>query len=715
MVRASLTATVAAVALGCALVTPVADGDGPGGERAAGPSPYSLANRCLAIKAKDNGRFVAAAGESYSATTDRAAATPFFLEPTGLGRYMLIDRDGRFASVGAPKPTDPRGYAPVEPAPEPGSSGEWALHGERGGSFALVSRATGRSMTAIPVTGQLAVSTVGPERVTSFAFGTAAGCARFPEAAVGATGDTFDGTRRDGTVFGFAETHLHITANMRAGGRVISGEPFDRFGITEALGHDAELHGADGSADVTGNLLRAGVPFGTHDTGGWPTFGGWPVHDTNTHQQTYYVWLKRMWEAGERLVVAQTIEDQPICEIEPVRAHSCGETQTIRREVQRLRALERYVDAQGGGPGRGWFRLVENPGQARRVIEDGKLAVVIGVESSNPFGCSELEGEPQCTKADVDRGISAFRRWGIRGMFIAHWVDNAFAGAALEGGTKGTFINVFERFQTGHWFRTRPCPDPSQGEEVSTLSPFELQVLASYFPATSSLAEEGMPTYPPGKQCNLKGLTKLGRYLVRRLMDAHMLIEVDHLSERARDRVLAIASRRDYPLVSSHNGTGGSWTGKELRRLYAAGGIAAATPAAAPELAEKIDALSRAPRGARRVAVPLGTDTGGFSSLPDPPADAATDPLTYPFRSYDGRVTFARERSGERVFDYNADGVAHYGLFADLLADMRRRPGGEAALHSLFGSAEAYLEMWSRTRGDGERRPDRRPQPSLRP
>ena len=41
---------------------------------------------------------------------------------------------------------------------------------------------------------------------------------------------------------------------------------FDRFGITEALGHDAELHGADGSDDVTGNLLRDGLPFGTHDT-----------------------------------------------------------------------------------------------------------------------------------------------------------------------------------------------------------------------------------------------------------------------------------------------------------------------------------------------------------------------------------------------------------------------------------------------------------------
>ncbi len=98
---------------------------------------------------------------------------------------------------------------------------------------------------------------------------------------------------------------------------MIYGEPFDRYGITEALGHDADVHGADGSGDVTGNLLRTGLPFGTHDTHGWPTFAGWPVNDTITHQQTYYVWLRRAWMAGERLVVAQTVEDQPICEVEP--------------------------------------------------------------------------------------------------------------------------------------------------------------------------------------------------------------------------------------------------------------------------------------------------------------------------------------------------------------------------------------------------------------
>src|SRR6185312_11025064 len=107
----------------------------------------------------------------------------------------------------------------------------------------------------------------------------------------------------------------------------------------------------------------------------------------------------------ERLVVAQTAEDEPLCNIEPIRTHSCDEMDTVKLEIKRLHQLQRYVDAQSGGPGKGWFRLVYNPTQARRVIERGKLAVVIGMETSDALGCSEFQGAPQCTKEDIDAGI----------------------------------------------------------------------------------------------------------------------------------------------------------------------------------------------------------------------------------------------------------------------------------------------------------------------
>jgi hypothetical protein len=362
--------------------------------------------------------------------------------------------------------------------------------------------------------------------------------------------------------------------------------------------------------------------------------------------------------------------------------------------VRELRGLQRYVDARSGGPGRGFFRLVYDAGAARRVIERGKLAVVIGVESSNPFGCRLQEGRATCTRAAVDRGLAAYHRLGIRSLFLAHWFDNAFAGSALEGDLKGAFIGAMNRLETGHYFHVAACPHPGQGEVPAVAPKAAIDLVAPYFNGVAALSTLPIPSYPAARRCNARGLTALGAHLVRRMMGLHMLIEADHLGERARDRVLAIAAKHHYPVVSGHNGTGGTWSASELRRLYAVGGIAAATPDTAPGLVRKVLRFRRF--GGRRgvLGVPLGTDVGGFASLPGP--RPASPPLGYPFTSYLGHVSFRRQTTGTRVFDLNRDGVAHYGLIADLIADVQRQPRGRNALGLLFHSAEAYLQTWER-------------------
>ncbi len=621
------------------------------------PSRPDLANGCFALGSAATGRFVAIReGAGYGADRrTKAGAAAFYLKPTDLATYMLQDLDRKLMAV------DSAGA--VSRAGSPGEPAEWAIRRVSEGSFSIASTADGRQLAVDPATGDLilvSARSAGPRR--RFEFVPDRRCKRFPEARVGASGKPFKGTRPNGTVVGFADDHLHITADMRAGGRVIYGENFDRFGITEALGHDADEHGPDGSLDVTGNLLRTGSPAGTHDTHGWPTFAGWPVHDTYTHQQTYYIWLKRAWKAGERLVVAQMVEDEPLCRIEPLRSHSCDEMETIKLEIRRLRALQDYIDAQAGGRGRGWLRIVTNPGRARSVIEHGKLAVVIGMEASDPFGCSEFEGEPQCTRADIDRGLRELRRLGLRSMFITHWIDNAFGGAAFEGGATGEFISAMQQEQTGQPFESEPCGRADEADG----------------------------------QCNAKGLTSLGRYLVRRLMEHHMLIETDHLSQHARRTVMGIAERKGYPLISSHTGTGGAWTPAQLRRLYRLGGLASARLATAPELAAEINRLRHYRDHRHYFGVGIGSDTGGFNALPGPRSDAQSHPLRYPFKAYYCNVKLHRESTGQRVYDLNTDGVAHYGLVPDLIADMQRQQGGRRALRPLFRSAEAYLQMWER-------------------
>lgn len=620
MTRTRLSAS--AVAAFAALVIG-AGADGAAPDRAPLSTTSQLANSCVAI------------GD---------AAGSFYLKPTALRRYLIQDSAGNLLVATG---------SGVSRAAQPGPEAEWTI--ARVGRRFVVHTPPPVRPLGVDSSGQFVLG----GSTTRLRLFRAGGCLAYPEAPTGARGKPFSGTHADGTVTGIADLHLHPVADLRAGGQVIAGEAFDRFGITEALGRDSDVHGPDGSLDITGNLLRTGSPAGIHDTEGWPSFAGWPTHDTLTHQQVYYRWLERAWMSGLRLVVAQAVEDQPLCDIEPRRSHSCDETETIKLEIQRLRELQDYVDAQSGGRGRGWFRIVTSPERARKVIARGKLAVVIGAESSNPVGCSERNGEPLCTKPQIKAGLAELRRLGVRSMFVTHWTDNALGGPAFEGGAKGEFIGLMQQSHTGHPFATEPC---TTGDE-----------------------DEGT--------CNARGLTDHGAYFVRRMIAEGMLIEADHMSQRTRAAVFAIAKRNDYPLVSSHTGTGGEWPPEQLRALRRLGGISSATPGSADEMIGRIGELRRH-SGDAHTAVALGSDTGGFADLPGPPADAAENPLVYPFRSFAGNVRFARQRTGERSFDYNADGVAHYGLFADLIADIQRRPGGRRALSSLFSSAEGYLQMW---------------------
>ncbi len=544
-------AGVVAAAIGvCGLATAAVLASPASGRRSQPPSElrvFALANRCFALRSVGSGRYVAASGSSsYAArATSPGAAMPFYMKPTGLGTYLLYGKGARLMSVG----------------PDGATVGRAAGAGPKT-EFALGVAATGRPGISIRSTanrglvfargggGRLALSgRTGLAGSALFTFVPRSGCTAFPEAQVDAVAHGQGTITKNGKIFGFVDDHVHVTGNMRAGGDVISGEPYDRFGIPTALGEDAKVHGPDGKLDVTGNLLRSGSPVGTHDTHGWPTFVGWPTYNSMTHQQAYYVWVERAWRAGMRMMVAQTADDSPLCRLEPRHAvPTCSETASIEAQIRTLKGLESYVDAQAGGPGRGWFRLVYSPAQARQVMRAGKLAVLIGIESSDLFGCSLSAGKADCTRADIDRGLARYKRLGVRGMFVAHWVNNAFAGSALETGAKGIFINILNRFQTGSYFKTGACPDPGQGASVGTLPQSFLKSLTKYFPAATALAQQPMPTYPSGLQCNSRRLTPLGRYLIQRLIANHMLIEVDHLSEWARDEVLTMAEQAHYPL-----------------------------------------------------------------------------------------------------------------------------------------------------------------------
>src|SRR5262249_55150419 len=68
---------------------------------------------------------------------------------------------------------------------------------------------------------------------------------------------------------------------------------------------------------------------------------------------------------------------------------------------------------------------------------------------------------------------------------------------------------------------------------------------------------------------------------------------------------------------------------------------------------------------------------------------------------YDGSQTvdgipLTLQCTGERRFDFNEMGLAHYGLLPDLIADLQNVDVPREDIEMLFHSAEDYVRMWRR-------------------
>ncbi|GAA1568487.1 hypothetical protein GCM10009678_59120 [Actinomadura kijaniata] len=514
---------------------------------------------------------------------------------------------------------------------------------------------------------------------------------RDPEPATGATGTPMTGTTPDGQVRGYVDAHSHLTSYEAFGGMLMCGRPFDPHGVREAL-KDCPDHHPDGGLAWFENFTRQGSPFGRHDPRGYPTFRDWPAHDSLTHQQAYHKWVERSWRAGQRILVNQLVANRTLCEIYPLKRTTCDEMDVIRLQARRTRELQDHIDRESGGPGRGWFRIVTSPAEARRVIESGRMAVVLGVETSEPFGCRQVLGAPRCTARDIDEGLDEMHRLGVRSMFVCHKFDNALCGVRFDSGTTGVVMNLGNLVGSGRFWQADHCA--ATGPHDNEIAPAGGigDLLAGPLRALRPLGVT-VPVYPSAPHCNVNGLTPLGEHMVRGLAARGMLVELDHMSAKAADRALDILEERRYSgVISSH-----SWSDEHYaRRVYGLGGMLTSYGFAADGFVTQWRRAKKDRDGRYLFGFGYGLDANGMGPLPPPRADAGKNPLRYPYRSpVDPGVTLTRQTTGQRTWDVNTEGVAHYGLVPDWIADMRNIAGSEIT-DDLARGAEAYLRMWER-------------------
>lgn len=716
---------------------------------------HSLADGCYTIDA-------ALAGSGDSRWLDASEAEDMFvfnavspadgakirMRAAGLGTYLLYDEEGFY--VVSEQSGDSRFLARHERLESDltllddsfVSPAEWDLEvaANDGARFQLHHRESGEFLAP---DGSL-VSDV--DNAATISFYPATGCAEFPELSVDAAGEVNGALWDDGDVYGFVETHAHLFTNQGFGGAgMFHGGPYHRLGVEHALPSCEQFHGVEGRRDLIGYafsglsdpdtdalvsvFVNAETPEADHRTDGYPTFSDWPnAWGSSTHQAQYYRWVERAYLSGLRLMVQDATTNSVLCDLlsgleaQPTR-RSCNDMVAVDKQIEETYALESYIDAQSGGPGMGWFRVVTSPAEARSVIEEGRMAVVLGIETSNLFDCflTPREGFPTCDADYVRAELDRYYERGVRVIFPVHKFDNAFSSGDGDRrvGQIGSFIN------SGHFSNfVTDCPEsdaPFDNGNVlfgginmpranytdpapNDMSGFAADPVGTLLPFLSSFGEPALE----GSYCQATGLTPLGETLIQEMMFRGMILEVDHLPRRSYERAYELLVENDYPAMGTHGRNNNGL-------IYTLGGISktgfgrCGQPGVRGAMGERFrNRIQTIIDNGGYPAEGFGFDLNGFAGAPRPRfgentrcSEPQENPITYPFRSYRDDVEFTQPQLGEREVDFNTEGMIHIGLIPELIEDARRDGVTDAELEPLFRSAEGYLRMWERAEERG--------------
>jgi microsomal dipeptidase-like Zn-dependent dipeptidase len=337
-------------------------------------------------------------------------------------------------------------------------------------------------------------------------------------------------------------------------------------------------------------------------TGEWDRIveRGWPSYTTVSHQQMHRDWIRRAWQGGFRIMCALGLNNE-LLSVAAGRRQRDADVLTPQMDFMKQMARENGD----------WMEIAYSAADARRIIADGKLCVVLGVEYDR---LADFFPETGTVAEKVDAALDRLTREGVRHIFPIHLADNVFGGYDLNK----DLLNLNTYFLNGRFSDVRDgAPHnvtyksfgglPGPGEHL------RVHLLGQGF---AGVELYGNPTYRPGSpveprgggitlldldfpgiyaamggvandeafraftqtnfridalaligdlqrtmdsyarfatHVNALGLTDAGRTMLGAMMRRGLLIDIDHMSALATDTALGILERNDYPVVSGHN------------------------------------------------------------------------------------------------------------------------------------------------------------------
>jgi microsomal dipeptidase-like Zn-dependent dipeptidase len=541
-------------------------------------------------------------------------------------------------------------------------------------------------------------------------------------------------------LLGYVDMHTHPMIHLAFGGHLVYGAPDvgspilagQRFqgwdaghttmcneslrnavDVNDALNNCQAMHGGHGVDNSCGDYIRAEI-VGTvdknstlnsrggvripeignighlgHNHLGYPNFTSWPHFSSVVHQQMWIDWIRRAHEKGNlNVMVALATNNEPLSLalkgtdpfLIPTDDISSGSLQV--KEIKNL--VNRHTD---------FMEIALNPSDLKRIVRAGKLAIILGIELDD-FG--NFNKKSNVTAQNIKDMVDYWYDLGVRYAFPIHTTDNKFGGTAIYENS----FNYSNRVATGHYWDIK-CSLPSDNITARFATS-----LATFL---TTILKTGITDSPPAlPNCSaglghLNGLDMqdLGFIALTELMKKGIMIDIDHMGQRTALQSLLFGQRNNYPMNSGHNGMRGAGADEKTRTIdmvdliRETGGMFGVGWGNEKDAQGNFTSTSETflnnfngiLSAMRYKNVAIGTDINGLVPTPGPRAGSA---ILY------NDVSFPRCRLGSKKWDYNSDGVAHYGLFPEFIMDIKTLSSGEDAMKIFNKSPEYFAQMWEK-------------------
>lgn len=484
-----------------------------------------------------------------------------------------------------------------------------------------------------------------------------------------------DKTSMQDPVSGFVDLHLHQTGAMafNQGWYWGSHEPGSlEERLADCDGEHASMFEHEWVLDhpVTGPIAYAIAP--KHDTDDFmrshlavTKAKDYVRSDDRKHQQVAFERLREAHERGLNLIISTVVENNILLDIMYGTKKGRSEwypsvMESIKRQIHSLHQIDEQSE---------WFEIVYDPWEARRVINEGKLAVVIGAEFTDIFPPSDGPWEQQ---------LYDLYEMGVRHLQPVHKSDSQFSSTHQQG-------FPFDNLNLLRALIRKEIPD---------------------LPAIKRTFGQDDPDI---------GLSPEGYRLLDALVNLNMIVDLSHASLSGQKDMTnyLVEKKQFYPFIYSH------WSARSpelLDQLKLSGGmIAFGWGQPVPEIQEAINipedlncqdfVKNRAQLYQRYldygVNFSLASDMNGFTSTTQPsfgPKYCELDESV--FDRTDQTATWEKLKNiypeqEDWINRYWAQGTADISLFPGIIYDLREVLKMDTS--KLDHSVEDFIQMWERT------------------